>query len=202
MKMTCRLFAITCLILFLTACSAGTKSNIAKSQISPQERQKGKYYLFFEYSSLYPSDVQDQLYRNLMELMGKADALADSDLTVEYVAVVRVRQYKTVSEYSRVLYGYLAGEDILQTEVAVVKFDALKTAKFRSLSGQSTSSGAVEPNSNEDMVSRAAQAIFKMHGDHLLKSDLRTHYRKPTAISPGELIGMHAEEVTQFILGK
>jgi len=89
MRMTRRLFAVAFLILFFTACSTGTRANIEKNKLSPQERKEGKYHVFFQYSSLIPYDIQDQLYLNMMELMHKADALADDDLTVDYVVVIR-----------------------------------------------------------------------------------------------------------------
>ena len=202
MRMTCRLFAVGFLILFFAACSTGTRANIEKNKLSAQERKEGKYYVFFQYSSLIPYDIQDQLYLNMMELMHKADALADDDLTVDYVVVLRLDEYKNISAYERALYGIYAGKDIMQSEVAVVAFDSLKTAKFRNLSKQSTSFAEMRPNSSKETISLGAETIFKMHDDHLVKANLLTKNRKPGALMPIELIRMHSEKIADFILGK
>ncbi|MBW1693612.1 MAG: hypothetical protein JRJ41_05515, partial [Deltaproteobacteria bacterium] len=98
--------------------------------------------------------------------------------------------------------GIYAGKDIMQSEVAVVAFDSLKTAKFRNLSKQSTSFAEMRPNSSKETISRGAETIFKMHDDHLLKANLITKNRKPGALMPIELIRMHSEKIADFILGK
>jgi len=90
----------------------------------------------------------------------------------------------------------------MQSEVAVVKFDSLKTAKFRNLSKQSATFSVMRPNSSKETISHGAETIFKMHDDHLLKADLLTKYRMPGAIMQGELIRLHSAKIADFILGE
>lgn len=200
MKIICRLFAVGVLVFFFGACSSGTRVNIQKNNLSSQDRREGKYDVYFQYTSLFYYDVQDQLYTNLMELMHRANALAEVGAEADYVLVVRLKEYNNVSEYDRALYGIYGGEDIMESEVAVVRFDSLKTAKFRKLSGQAVDYGVLDRDSPKETISRGAETIFKMHDDHLVNVDLRTEQRMPTAMAPIELIRMHSEKIVGFIL--
>lgn len=203
MKMICRLIAVGGLVFFLVACSGGTKTNIQKNTLSTQQRNEGTYDIYFQFSSLFYYDIQDQLYRNLMELMKRANLLATEFGTEsDYVLVVRLKEYNNVSEPSRFLYGIYGGKDIMESEVAVVRFDALKTAKFRALSSQAVDYGVLDRNSPKKTISRAAEVVFKMHDDHLLNATLRTEQRMPQFLAPIELIRMHSEKIVNFVLGK
>ena len=90
----------------------------------------------------------------------------------------------------------------MQSEVAAVKFDSLKTAKFRNLSKQSANFTAMAPDSSKETISLGAETIFKMHDGHLVKANLLTKNRKPGALMPIELIRMHSEKIANFILGE
>ena len=71
-------------------------------------------------------------FEGLREERDKDKHIKDNFI-VDYILVIRLSEYKNISAYDRALYGIYAGKDIMQSEVAVVKFDLLTTDRFKNL---------------------------------------------------------------------
>jgi hypothetical protein len=200
MRNICRLFFVGVFLFLFAACSSGTTAHIKTNKLTLEERGEGKYAVYLQYSSLFYTDVQEQFYANLMELMRRADALADTDMDTDYVLAVRLKEYNNVSMGSRVLYGIYGGKDIMESEVAVVRFDSLKTDEYRDLLNRPMNAGLEDIDLTRKTISHGAESIFKMEGSHLIKADLRTEQRMPEYLAPIDLIRMHSEKIVRFIL--